>query len=84
MMGGPMTSGAPGMMMGGPSGILPRGDGMMMAGPSGPTSMYYPPGHPMAVAAGVERRPEQIEQEVRRARGPPTHTAPPLSSCRLS
>ena len=65
-----MMGGAPGMMMGGPSGILPRGDGMMMAGPSGPTSMYYPPGHPMAVAAGVERRPEQIEQEVRRAHGP--------------
>jgi hypothetical protein len=39
---------------------------MMMAEPSGPSGMYYPPGHPMAVAAGVERRPEQIAQEVRR------------------
>ena len=78
-----MMGGAPGMMMGGPSGILPRGDGMMMAGPSGPTSMYYPPGHPMAVAAGVERRPEQIEQEVRRA-PPITHAAPSSSSRRLS
>jgi hypothetical protein len=77
MMGGPIISGAPGMMLGGPSGIAaPR--------PSGPASMYYPPGHPMAVAAGVERRPEQIEQEVRRAHDPPTHTAPSSSSCRLS
>jgi hypothetical protein len=78
MMGGPMMSGAPGMMMGGPSGIAaPR--------PSGPASMYYPPGHPMAPARfGTPGHPEQIEREVRRSHGPPTHDSPSSSTCRLS